>query len=275
MLECPCTDRKKKIITRHNTQESDVCSNLLVAPIACYAAATALGLSPILLNATIADTAKPAGCFVLPMQAGYEVYFNTADSSAQCGPAPRTLVRSSGREDAAGVRVTLGLDEGVGNCSKATSDLSGTWSYNGEPYGPSHTTAAPYVVTVAAVPATHGDCLVTGGPCASPCPMVANGSQVVVHFPAGPMTAKLSSDWSTWTFTSGATGAAWTRPTKVCTGEAIITIAGPSNVWFGIGLDAEAMSDKPYTIVVHGDGGLEERVLGDHEQGSILTCTNV
>jgi len=45
---------------------------------------------------------------------------------------------------------------------------------------------------------------------------------------------------------------------------ATITITGPADVWFGVGIYADAMGDHPYTIVVDGNGAVTERKLGDH-----------
>ena len=49
-----------------------------------------------------------------------------------------------------------------------------------------------------------------------------------------------------------------------------ITISGPADVWFGIGFNTQSMANAPYTIVVDGEGGVTERVLGDHMAGISL-----
>ena len=52
---------------------------------------------------------------------------------------------------------------------------------------------------------------------------------------------------------------------------AMITMSGPSDGnWFGVGFDTQFMANSPYTIVVDGDGGVTERVLGDHAAGIVL-----
>jgi len=56
---------------------------------------------------------------------------------------------------------------------------------------------------------------------------------------------------------------------------ATITITGPGDVWFGVGIYADAMGDYPYTIVVDGNGAVTERKLGDHSPGFQLTPTQV
>lgn len=54
------------------------------------------------------------------------------------------------------------------------------------------------------------------------------------------------------------------------TATVIITLTGPSNVWFGVGFNAEAMKDLPYSIIVDGNGQITERKLADHGPGSKL-----
>ena len=50
-------------------------------------------------------------------------------------------------------------------------------------------------------------------------------------------------------------------------GQATITLSGPSEVWFGVGLNAQAMSDLPYAIIVNGSGQVQERKLANHDPG--------
>jgi hypothetical protein len=57
---------------------------------------------------------------------------------------------------------------------------------------------------------------------------------------------------------------------------ATITVRVPSNhTWFAIGFNASAMKDMPYTIVVNASGGVEERLLGNHAAGSVLSVQSV
>ena len=52
-----------------------------------------------------------------------------------------------------------------------------------------------------------------------------------------------------------------------------ITMAGPSSVWFGVGVNASVMAAKPWTIVVDGEGTVSEHKLGDHTAGTALPPT--
>lgn len=53
--------------------------------------------------------------------------------------------------------------------------------------------------------------------------------------------------------------------------EARISMAGPSDVWFGVGFNAQEMSDEPWTVVVDGTGAVSERKLVDQKPGTLLT----
>jgi len=63
--------------------------------------------------------------------------------------------------------------------------------------------------------------------------------------------------------------------TTVPGGRVIMTISGPSNVWFGVGFNARIMGDRPYAVVIDGNGVVSERKLGDHTAGTQLTPTQV
>jgi hypothetical protein len=63
--------------------------------------------------------------------------------------------------------------------------------------------------------------------------------------------------------------------TTVKDGEATITMTGPDGVWFGVGWNADAMGERPYVIIVDGQGAVTERKLGDHDPGIQLSPTQV
>jgi len=47
---------------------------------------------------------------------------------------------------------------------------------------------------------------------------------------------------------------------NVSDGNATITLSGPADVWFGVGLDAENMADSPYTLIVNASGVIEQKI---------------
>eukprot|EP00051_Salpingoeca_urceolata_P006258 m.83056 g.83056 ORF g.83056 m.83056 type:complete len:545 (+) comp14750_c0_seq2:647-2281(+) len=57
---------------------------------------------------------------------------------------------------------------------------------------------------------------------------------------------------------------------SVAGGLATLTLTGPADVWFGIGLGAKQMSDDPNAIIVLGNGTVFEQKLGDQQAGTRL-----
>ena len=119
LIECPCTDRKAKIVTRFHTREAGSCPTGAAAAnaSACFAAVSDLGLNPVVRTGTVNSHALPAGCSVVSTQDGYEAVFNTDKSSpSMCGPhnasAPvRALGTANAGGAAVGVHVALDLRE--------------------------------------------------------------------------------------------------------------------------------------------------------------------
>ena len=68
----------------------------------------------------------------------------------------------------------------------------------------------------------------------------------------------------------GATASVATVTLSLDSDDATITIAGPSNVWFGVGFGASAMADEPWSVVVDGEGTVTERKLANHAAGTLL-----
>ena len=62
LLECPCTDRKPKIITYHNTVESGTCPARIATASECFQVVGELGLTPMLKNQTVHSTTQPGRC---------------------------------------------------------------------------------------------------------------------------------------------------------------------------------------------------------------------
>eukprot|EP00666_Eupelagonemidae_sp_cell4sb_P012591 gene12591-biopygen19681 len=43
-------------------------------------------------------------------------------------------------------------------------------------------------------------------------------------------------------------------------GEATVTLSGPADAWFGVGLAAGQMTDQPYTLIANASGVLEQKI---------------
>jgi hypothetical protein len=272
LLECPCTDRKVFTYTDHSTRETGVCTTHVANATGCFSAVAALGLSPLEKNSTINVDTAPAGCFVQATNTGYETYFNSkAGSKTTCGPVSgKTAIRAVGNDETVGVGLKLDLmvSARAPKTTPSTTDLSGDWIYAGD----DKQSPSPYLVT-----------MVSTGPVASSPdkssykisvsphafgPTTATLDNQTSTFVMSGMSAKVSADWNKISFPNTAS---WARaaPAPAVT-NATITLTGPSGVWFGVGFDAENMGDTPYTIVVDGNGNVEERKLADHAAGVIL-----
>jgi hypothetical protein len=65
---------------------------------------------------------------------------------------------------------------------------------------------------------------------------------------------------------------------KTTGGTATITLGGPADVWFGVGLDAKAMDNAPYTFIINASG-VTERKIGtcgteaEHCPGTLLAAS--
>ena len=57
------------------------------------------------------------------------------------------------------------------------------------------------------------------------------------------------------------------------TDTATLTVSGPSTVWYGVGLGAQAMKDSPNAIIVSGNGTVFEQKLGDQQAGKRLALS--
>lgn len=108
------------------------------------------------------------------------------------------------------------------------------------------------------------------------CSVVVEDGNTTVYFnsvggsqcgPANSATAKLS---GTASITDAITFGLELDPTAGADGLATITISGPADVWFGLGLGAQMMSDAPNAIIVGGNGTVWEQKLADQQAGEPL-----
>jgi hypothetical protein len=53
---------------------------------------------------------------------------------------------------------------------------------------------------------------------------------------------------------------------------AIVSLSGPSDVWFGVGFNATGMANEPWAIIVEGNGDVTEHKLGDQGGGGTETA---
>jgi hypothetical protein len=265
LLECPCSDRKVFTYTDHSTRETGVCTTHVADPTGCFSAVAALGLSPLEKNITVNVDTAPAGCFVQATNTGYETYFNqAAGSKTTCGPVPgKASIRAVGNDETVGVGLKLDLmvSARAPKTTPSTTDLSGDWIYAGD----DKQSPTPYLATMVRTGASSYKISVS--PHAFK-PTPATLDNHTRTFVMNGMSANISADWNTISFPNTAS---WHRASRAPpVANATISLTGPSGAWFGVGFDAENMGDAPYTIVVDGNGNVDERKLADHAAGEVL-----
>ena len=104
IMECPCTDRKPKVIGAYKTAAAGTCASSSTAASAteCTAAAKALGVGAALVAQSVESGSLPPGCSVAAQPSGaLALTFNTErTSTVACGMPPAA--------GAVGERVVLG-----------------------------------------------------------------------------------------------------------------------------------------------------------------------
>jgi len=100
----------------------------------------------------------------------------------------------------------------------------------------------------------------TGGDVSSKATGCASASVKVAESSSPSTKVSVAIELKTTTSTSTSTGTTG-KPSPPPAGVATITLSGPAEGWFGVGLNAKLMHDNPYTLVVN-DKGVTERKLG-------------
>eukprot|EP01062_Namystynia_karyoxenos_P053990 TRINITY_DN4407_c0_g1_i1.p1 TRINITY_DN4407_c0_g1~~TRINITY_DN4407_c0_g1_i1.p1 ORF type:complete len:832 (+),score=241.78 TRINITY_DN4407_c0_g1_i1:80-2575(+) len=147
LMECPCTTRVTRVLHGYTTVLHGSCAagKGVGSAQECFNAAAVM-VSPLLLNRTLSDAARPAGCFLVANGgAGYEAYFNKPPAAgAPCGSStPAT--RSTGSEQDL-VSLALDLDGPSGNATITLKGPDGVWF--GVGFGAAAMADLPYSIVV-------------------------------------------------------------------------------------------------------------------------------
>jgi hypothetical protein len=280
ILECPCTERfggdpefypnagtKETNVHTFSVLEVGTCgTNAVTSAAQCYEAVTTIGINATsFVNQTVNDPNATAGCSVVTSVAGVAtITFNSATTGARC---LNKNVKVGQTSLTTGVTVSLRLDESVGTATMSRSKKGLYCSSNHD--GVLSTFVAKTVKAAdddVALEACEKYCI--GDEKCTVCSvdhLPSNLSQWVA-LPACGERAK-------W-----AGSIAGDVSTKSSAGQATITLAGPSSVWFGVGFDATVMSDQPYTLIVNASGVMEQHLgtcgsEADHCPGNTLVPT--
>jgi hypothetical protein len=284
-LECPCTDRVIRT-TEHTyaTQATTTCSVNVGSAEGCFTAAETIGIKP-----TASELVTHAG------------------SGDACATTLSHAVKTqcTGMHKAAEVAQTT-IDTCREWCCNNTKTCS-TYIYDTNPTHTGHTNLGCWYssgacdvmkvpskgsawsgATSAAPPAPPSFSNITVSSTSLPagCSVKSqNSSSLLVYWNTNaasksqcgslaPGTPMVLSGTATSLVTFGLKLALNdTDPTTKKAGVATLTITGPSDVWFGVGLGAQVMKDSPNAIIVTGNGTVFEQKLVNQGAGSKIATS--
>jgi hypothetical protein len=315
ILECPCNGKfggdplfygantkTKNVVHNFVTLQSPQCTTgeEILSPIDCFnAIASNLGFLPNtnsntkIVNLTVNDHVLiPVGCSVrngdnvnenkneneneneIDSPNIYYAYYNTAETSEKkCSASHLMYGNTISVPGNATVNISLSMDTTAGNVTFLRSP-PGEWCSD------NHNNV------LAKFPASsnsNADALVALNKCESFCRTsqtcevcsvdcsLSNSNTGQCQWNALPQCGTVK----TYNGPNGFITGDISRKTR---GLVNITISGPSNVWFGVGFNARAMEDSPYTLVVNSSGVIEQKIgtcgsEAEHCPGTLLNKT--
>jgi hypothetical protein len=220
----------------------------------CFDGAASVGVyASSIANKTVSDASLPVGCSVVAAADGSATaYYNTdATGTAGCKEQP---TKTAAVDTAVGVSVRIALaSTGMG---KVTFDRSEAGYYCSKnrvgvlKAFAAKSAAAPD--STAALGACEAYCKAAAGACQA-CSVVPN-SQVPEHTWAALPDCGQQMRWGgaivgDVSLKNGAEG-----------GTATLTITGPAEGWFGVGINAKMMTDSPYSLIVNDTAVVEQKI---------------
>lgn len=263
LLECPCNTRfggdpviypdtkTKQVEHEFSALAAGTCNageSLVSAP-SCFAAAASLGFGDkATVNVTVNNASLPEGCSVTVNAATgvATVSYNTAKTTAGCTTGNR---RVGERLTDVGVKFNVSLD--LTSATFVRSPKGQYCSLNKQnilqafqPPNPSDAEAEKALGQCEAFCKTSSQCW--------GCSVdLIDQSEGLARWLAIPDCGKVLS-WA------GKIPGDISQ--KVGDGNATLTLSGPADAWFGVGLDAVQMSDQPYTLIVNSTGVYERKI---------------
>jgi len=264
ILECPCNSRyggdpqfypsaQSKIVTSaFKAIPSGACAagQEFAQATTCFDAVAALGFastSPI-ENQTVSDPSLPADCVVMTHADGTATaLFNKGGSASGCAASNTKQAQSQ----SAATKVKLSISLAQTGDSAMTRSNKGEFCQNNKQHVLKEFPAKTKSVAdaTAALGACEKFCQAT--PACTACSVDAAG-------PTGLQWAAIPDCGAIETWPGSIAG---DISSKSRAGEATITLSGPADAWFAVGLNAKLMADAPYTIIVN-DTGVQERKIG-------------
>jgi len=255
-LECPCTDRIVKTISHtYATQATGTCPTQVETPESCFDAAAKVGES--------LDTKEllAGGCAALSV--------------------PIKNVQCNGMTAMSNLTAATCGDWCCGNAECAT------WLFKQDqgcytspsacdimprPNGPGWSGASRLALPVVTANVTLKSSSLPPG-----CSVVNDGGNTTVYFNQLESSKELCGTTKGAVKLSGSVVSVTTFSLRLDAttdqGEVTITLKGPSNVWYGVGLGATVMADSPNAIIVSGNGTIFEQKLQNQGAGSRLAMS--
>lgn len=264
ILECPCNDRfggdpifypeagTKVIEHKYSAVDAAACpaADTMETNTSCFEAGAVIGINATrIVNRTVSSASLPHACSVTTQEDGSAVVtFNEAASGVNCSTSPtrRGQVKSA-------VGVSLGLELVAGQ-GKPTFTESPKGQYCGDNHLgviQAFNAKSPSVAdSTVAKNACEAFCA-TSAACTACSVDQVNAQSGLCRWVAIPACGEVR---------------AWAGKipgdisTKAQGGQATITLSGPADVWFGVGLNAKLMSDSPYTLLVNASMVWEQKI---------------
>jgi len=268
LLECPCNSRyggdpaiypgtKTKIPTHDYTVvSSGTCGHRhqIAEATTCFGIVPMLGINATRFdNKTTSNPKLPPACSVIAeVDGSASVYFNTGGRAACTSGTKRW---GSSTKSRVGVSLALALD------STGLFKRSAPGKYCGESRG-------KVLREFSMASHSAGSALKARDECESYCLGVLTCWGCSVDCPHAPLEYGNLAVGCQWNALSACVKEMdWSGSIEgdiSCKqsggGVATITVSGPADVWFGVGLDARLMCDKPYAIIINSEGVLEQKL---------------
>ena len=267
ILECPCNGRyggdpaiygektKTKVTTHEfSAQIAFPCAagQGIESPQACFDAAASLGIAATkIANMTAQDPKLPEGCsYTVFSNGSAAVYANTpkTPTGVQCGMSKALTVGAA--SSIIGVGINISLDASKSGAKFAHSP-KGQYCANNHLNVLQKFVMTKSGATEAQRALSKCESFCEGSDACWGCSVDCSlGSMDVCQWVAIPDCGAVN----TWA------GLIAGDISNKQSGVATITLTGPSDRWFGVGLNAGLMSDHPYTFIVNSTGVYEQKL---------------
>jgi len=265
ILECPCNSRyggdpmfypdagTKQIVHSYQALPQGSCgTNQGIANAKeCYDVGVTMGIkASSFVNRTVSDTTMPFGCSVTANKDGTATTTFNTGGSMSCSNSSRFHVAEADTE--VGVSMKIELQQIGDGRPSMQRGKKGTYCQDNR--------VNILKSFVAKSSSSSTDLNNALNACAAFC-MTSDQCNFCsvddylldVRFNAIPTCGK-TLKWG------GAVPGDITSKSTASNGNATITLTGPADVWFGVGLNAQNMADSPYTFVVNSSGVIEQKI---------------